>query len=83
MLSPQIIEIEEKLRECSLEDKKWLLEQLTKQLGLNPEIIQAKDQNISIFPLEPNKTYDLPTPYHSFGAAEILMRTLIKEENEI
>ena len=26
MISPQIIELEQKLRDCSLEDKKWLLE---------------------------------------------------------
>jgi hypothetical protein len=32
MLSPQIIEIEQKLRECSLADKQWLLEQLHKHL---------------------------------------------------
>ena len=32
MLSPQIIEIEQQLRDCSLEDKKWLLEQLNKHL---------------------------------------------------
>ncbi|MDJ0842663.1 hypothetical protein [Crocosphaera sp.] len=83
MLSPQIIEIEQKLRECSLEDKKWLLEQLTKQLDLNCEIIREKEQNSSIFPLEPHKTYDLPTPYNSFGAAEILMQALTKEENEL
>ncbi len=31
----KIIELEQKLRDCSLEDKKWLLEQLHQQLGLN------------------------------------------------
>ncbi|MCA2666893.1 MAG: hypothetical protein IM486_00660 [Microcystis sp. M114S2] len=35
MLSSLIIELEQKLRDCSLEDKKWLLEQLHQQLGLN------------------------------------------------
>ncbi len=35
MISPQIIELEQKLRDCSLEDKKWLLEQLHQQLGLD------------------------------------------------
>ncbi len=29
-----------------------------------------------IFPFEPNKVYDLPTPYNSFGVAETLMNTL-------
>jgi glutamate synthase domain-containing protein 3 len=32
MLSPQIIEIEQKIKECSFEDKQWLLEQLHKHL---------------------------------------------------
>ncbi|GCL50256.1 hypothetical protein NIES3804_18230 [Microcystis aeruginosa NIES-3804] len=31
MLSSLIIELEQKLRDCSLEDKKWLLEQLHQQ----------------------------------------------------
>jgi hypothetical protein len=35
MLSSLIIELEQKLRDCSLEDKQWLLEQLHQQLGLN------------------------------------------------
>ena len=35
MLSSLIIELEQKLWDCSLEDKKWLLEQLHQQLGLN------------------------------------------------
>ncbi|MCA2589263.1 MAG: hypothetical protein IM509_00420 [Microcystis sp. M31BS1] len=35
MISPQIIELEQKLRNFSFEDKKWLLEQLHQQLGLN------------------------------------------------
>lgn len=37
MLSPQIVELEQKLRDCSIEDKKWLLEQLNKQLELNTQ----------------------------------------------
>lgn len=46
MLSPQIIEIEQKLKECSIEDKQWLLEQLHKNLeGLKEKVTQkqAKD----------------------------------------
>lgn len=35
MPSPQIIEIEHKLRDYSVEDKQWLLEQLSQQVGLN------------------------------------------------
>jgi hypothetical protein len=40
--------------------------------------ILAEDLNITedIAPLEAFKTYDLPTPYDSFGAGEILMKTL-------
>ena len=30
----------------------------------------------NITPLEPFKTYELPTPYDSFGAGAILMQTL-------
>ena len=38
----------------------------------------------NIFPFEPNKVYDLPTPYNAFGAAEILanaMATFNEEGN--
>ena len=35
MISPQIIELEQKFRNFSFEDKQWLLEQLHQQLGLN------------------------------------------------
>lgn len=34
------------------------------------------DTSENIFPLEPNKIYHLPTPYDSFGAAEMLMNAL-------
>ena len=32
-----------------------------------------------ISPLEPFKTYDLPTPYNSFGAGQIPMQALQQE----
>lgn len=35
----------------------------------------------NIAPLEPFKTYDLPTPYNSFGTGAILMQTL-KQDTE-
>ena len=35
----------------------------------------------NIAPLEPFKTYELPTPYDSFGAGAILMQTL-KQDTE-
>ena len=40
--------------------------------------ILAEDLDIAedISPLEPFKTYDLPTPYDSFGAGAILMEAL-------
>lgn len=34
------------------------------------------DMTEDIAPLEPFKTYDLPTPYDNFGAGEILMEAL-------
>ena len=45
--------------------------------------ILAEDLNVAdnIAPLEPFKTYDLPTPYNNFGAGAILMETL-NESNE-
>jgi len=37
----------------------------------------------NITPLEPFKTYELPTPYDSFGAGAILMQTLNQDtEND-
>jgi hypothetical protein len=37
----------------------------------------------NIAPLEPFKTYELPTPYDSFGAGAILMQTLNQDtEND-
>jgi hypothetical protein len=40
--------------------------------------ILAEDLDIAedISPLEPFKTYDLPTPYDSFGAGAVLMEAL-------
>ena len=37
------------------------------------------DTTENISPLEPFKTYDLPTPYDSFGAGTILIKTLKKD----
>jgi hypothetical protein len=40
--------------------------------------ILAEDLDMAedISPLEPFKTYDLPTPYNSFGAGAVLMEAL-------
>jgi hypothetical protein len=40
------------------------------------------DHENPIEPFEVNKTYYLPTPYDSFGAAEILMKELAKASQE-
>ncbi|WYL96483.1 MAG: hypothetical protein HEQ35_24150 [Gloeotrichia echinulata IR180] len=34
-----------------------------------------------ISPLEPFKTYDLPTPYNSFGAGTVLMEALKQQDS--
>lgn len=45
-------------------------------------ILKAElDTNEDISPLEPFKTYDLPTPYNSFGAGAILMEAMMKDED--
>ena len=45
------------------------------------------DANQDISPLEAYKTYDLPTPYNTFGAADALMQAMKQKvrnkENEI
>ncbi len=39
-------------------------------------LAEELENNKHIFPFEPDKTYCLPTPYNTFGAGEILMKTL-------
>ena len=39
-------------------------------------IAEQLDAEGNIFPLEQGKIYDLPTPYNTFGVAEILMNKL-------
>jgi hypothetical protein len=48
----------------------------TEKLQLIRILTEDLDMTEDISPLEPFKTYDLPTPYDSFGAGEILMQTL-------
>ncbi len=43
---------------------------------LAKELEEARE----IFPFEPGKTYDLPTPHNSFGAAAILAEDLVAEQ---
>jgi hypothetical protein len=48
----------------------------TEKLQLIQILAEDLDMTEDISPLEPFKTYDLPTPYDSFGAGAILMQTL-------
>jgi hypothetical protein len=48
----------------------------TEKLQLIRILAEDLDMTEDISPLEPFKTYDLPTPYDSFGAGAILMQTL-------
>lgn len=54
-------------------DKLRLLRILSEQL----------DSNETIALLEPNTTYSLPTPYDSFGAADILLQLLQEEQEDV
>ena len=54
------------VRQLSASDKLQLIRILAEELDINEDIS----------PLEPFKTYDLPTPYNSFGAGEILMQAM-------
>lgn len=45
-------------------------------------LAEELDQNEYIFPFEPDKIYELPTPYNTFAAGEILMNTL-KHRNAV
>jgi hypothetical protein len=58
------------VRKLSVSEKLQLIRILAEEL----------DTSDDISPLEPFKTYDLPTPYNSFGAGEILMQALKKSE---
>jgi hypothetical protein len=46
--------------------------------------ILAEDLDIAenISPLEPFKTYNLPTPYDSFGAGAVLMEALKRSDTD-
>ena len=50
----------------------------TEKLKLIRILAEDLDIDNNIAPLEPFKTYDLPTPYNNFGAGAILMETLNK-----
>jgi hypothetical protein len=48
----------------------------TEKLKLIRILVEDLDVAEDISPLEPFKTYDLPTPYDSFGAGAVLMEAL-------
>ncbi|CAN1211764.1 hypothetical protein TUMEXPCC7403_16285 [Tumidithrix helvetica PCC 7403] len=48
----------------------------TEKLKLIRILAEDLDTAENISPLEPFKTYDLPTPYDSFGAGAVLMEAL-------
>jgi len=54
------------VRQLRMPDKLRLIRILAEQL----------DTDENIFPLEPDKIYEMPTPYNTFGVAAILMNTL-------
>ncbi len=54
------------IRQLSAPDKLKLIRILAEELDT--------DEDIS--PLEPFKTYDLPTPYNTFGASEALIQAM-------
>lgn len=56
---------------------------LVKQLSASDKVklirilAEALDSDSDdIYPLDPNKTYNIPTPYDTFGAGKILMEAL-------
>ena len=53
-------------------DKLRLIRILAEELEVTQEI----------FPFEAGKTYDLPTPYNSFGAATILAKAMAAAQEE-
>lgn len=49
---------------------------VSEKLELIRILAEDLDMAEDIAPLEPFKTYDLPTPYDCFGAGSVLMETL-------
>ena len=61
-----LIELLPSVRQLPALDKLRLIRILAEEL----------DSSDDIFPLQPNKTYYLPTPYDSFGAGQSLMAAM-------
>jgi hypothetical protein len=64
-------------RDNSYSSKLSPLEKLKLIRILAEDLDTVKD----ISPLEPLKTYDLPTPYNSFGAGAVLMEALEQKDS--
>lgn len=45
-------------------------------------IAEQLDTDENIFPLEQGKIYNMPTPYNTFGVAEILMNKLERTDTD-
>ncbi len=50
--------------------------QMFEKLRLIRVLAEQLDTDEDVFPFIPNRIYEMPTPYNTFGAAEILMNTL-------
>lgn len=61
-----------KLKTLPATEQNAIASMILKELKLAEDL----DTIEAIAPLEPFKTYDLPTPYDSFGAGAILMAAL-------
>jgi hypothetical protein len=53
----------------------------SEKLKLIRILAEDLDTAEDISPLEPFKTYDLPTPYNSFGAGVIMMEALKSQDS--
>lgn len=53
----------------------------SEKLKLIRILVEDLDTAEDISPLEPFKTYDLPTPYNSFGVGSVLMDTLNQSDS--
>lgn len=60
------------VRDLPAADKLKLIQLLSEEL----------DSTEDISPFEPHKVYYLPTPYNSFGAAEMLMKAMAADSSE-
>lgn len=54
----------------------------TEKLKLIRILAENLDVAEDISPLEPFKTYDLPTPYYSFGAGAVLIEALKQSDTD-